>query len=626
VTKPTTIAPAHPGRAGDDLAVINHWLCVTRLRATAAVAAFVLILGRLGVPGIAVEHVLAVCAALAGCSVIGLRSKTLPRTPRTFFYLQHVVDLAGITVGIGVAVTGLAALLFRSLFIMVIVPASLVSVPAGLLVATAATAGHEILLAIEHGGLSLATFASIPSLVPPFLFYLVAQQAFFYGGHLEGKNAALAGLAARLEDSRKRLAALVNVARTLNSTLEAPTLLARMNRAALEWLAADWSATFLLDEGRGTFRLAATADGEGSADEARGIELPARGWTPIDRLLDGGVVILTGAEAERTGELLARGRGLGSIRLAGLYRDGALVGILAVGYRTPDAPTPDADPHLLGGIAEHATIALRNAQLLEEARHASALKSEFLSTMSHELRTPLNVMIGYTEMLRDDAAGRLSREQRDLVERLDARSRELLELIEATLQVGRFEVGCGMVEVAPVPLDALLAALEASTEGLPRPPQVRLEWVPVLASGTVTTDRAKVALVVRNLVSNALKFTDEGTVTVHVRPQADQLLFEVADTGIGIAPDQLPVIFDMFRQVDTAPTCRRGGVGLGLYIVKQFVDRLGGTIDVESAPGRGTRFRVLLPGYSGGGHPPVVPDQELGRRDDLDASHGARHQ
>ena len=163
VTDPATIAPAHAGRAGDDLAVINHWLCVTRLRATAAVAAFVLILGRLGVPGIAVEHVLTVCAALAGFSVIGLRSKALPRTPRTFFYLQHVVDLAGITVGIGVAVTGLAALLFRSLFIMVIVPASLVSVPAGLLVATAATAGHEILLAIEHGGLSLATFASIPS-------------------------------------------------------------------------------------------------------------------------------------------------------------------------------------------------------------------------------------------------------------------------------------------------------------------------------------------------------------------------------------------------------------------------------------------------------------------------------
>ena len=337
-------------------------------------------------------------------------------------------------------------------------------------------------------------------------------------------------------------------------------------------------------------------------------------------------MILTGAEAERTGELLARGRGLSSIRLAGLYRDGALVGILAVGYRTPDAPTSDADPHLLGGIAEHATIALRNAQLLEEARHASALKSEFLSTMSHELRTPLNVMIGYTEMMRDDAAGRLSREQRDLVQRLDARSRELLELIEATLQVGRFEVGCGMVEVAPVPLHALLAALEVSTEGLPRSPQVRLEWMPVVASGTVTTDRAKVALVVRNLVSNALKFTDEGTVTVHVRPQADQLLFEVSDTGIGIAPDQLPVIFDMFRQVDTAPTRRRGGVGLGLYIVKQFVDRLGGTIDVESTPGRGTRFRVLLPGYTDDGHPPVVPDQDSGRREDLDASHGAPQQ
>jgi signal transduction histidine kinase len=591
------MGPASAGRAGDDLAVINHWLCVTRLRATAAVALFALVLQQLGITQVEVQPVLIVCGALAAFSLISLRSSIPTRTPRAFFYLQHVVDLSGITIGVGAAVTGLPALLFRSLFVMVIVPSSLVSVRAGLLVATVATAGHELLLALEHGGPSLATLGSAESLVPAFLFYLVAQQAFFYGGHLDGKNAALARLAERLEDSRGRLAALVDVARTLNSTLEAPTLLARMNRAALEWLGADWSATFLLDGERATYRLAATADAEGSADEARGVELPARGWDPIDRLHEERVVTFAGRDAEQTAEVLAPGRRLGSIRLAGLSRDGALVGVLAIGHRTAGALAHEATPQLLSGIAEHATIALRNAQLLEEARHASALKSEFVSTMSHELRTPLNVMIGYTEMLRDGAAGRLSREQRDLVERIDARSRELLELIEATLQVGRFEVGCGTVEVAPVPLRDLLDALEAGTAGLPRPPEVQLVWMPVMASGTVTTDRSKVALIVRNLVSNALKFTEEGTVTVWIAPQADRLLIEVTDTGIGIAPDQLPVIFDMFRQLDTAPTRRQGGVGLGLYIVKQFVDRLGGAVEVESVPGRGTRFRVVLPGY-----------------------------
>jgi signal transduction histidine kinase len=605
---PVGSGTAADARSRNDLPVFNHWLSLTRLRAAGAVAVFAAVLHFLPFVELALAPVLGVCVSLCVFSIVALRSQISTRAPWIFFYLQHLVDVSGITVGIAVAVAGLPALLFRPLYVMVIVPASLVSVRAGLFVAAAATVGHEVLLGLERG-FGLATLVSLESLVPAFLFFLVAQQSFFYGGHLERKNAALARLADQLEDSGRQLGVLVDVARTLNSTLEAPTLLARVNRIALDQLEADWSATFLVDSNRRTFKLAASTDRHEHASRAvPTVELPTNEWPGVDRLAEQRVVALTDVEAMRTRELLAGGRPLTAVVLAGLYRDDNLAGVLAVGYRVADAPLRKTAVERLGAIAEHATIALRNAQLLDEARQASALKSEFVSTVSHELRTPLNVIIGYVEMLLDGAAGPLIGEQRNLVDRVDARSRELLELIEATLQVGRFEARSGTVELTPVAWEDLLQALDGSIAGLPRPAGVAFVWdVPATAAGTVVTDRAAVALIVRNLVSNAFKFTETGAVTVRIRAAFCTLVVEVVDTGIGMSPQDVPAAFDSFRQLDTSTTRRHGGVGLGLYIVKQFVDRLGGTVEVDSTPGQGTAFRVVLPGYSA--HMPALSSQ-----------------
>src|SRR5581483_8811478 len=230
-----------------------------------------------------------------------------------------------------------------------------------------------------------------------------------------------------------------------------------------------------------------------------------------------------------------------------LFRAGWVAGFLTAGTRGQDSMSR-RQLRLAEGLGHHASIALQNARLVNDLEEADRLKSEFVSTMSHELRTPLNVIIGYTEMLRDGALGPVTPGQRDLIDRLDARGRELLELIEATLHVGRLEAGRDTVELAPIAIADLVKALQASTAGLPRPPGVGFEWETPGTQEPIITDRAKLALVVRNLVSNAFKFTPEGKVVVRMMLREDDLVIEVRDTGIGIGEEHLPLIFEMFRQ------------------------------------------------------------------------------
>ena len=583
-------------RVRDDLPAINHWLSLTRLRAVAAVAVFAIALHALGLGGVVLPPLLGVLAALGLFSLWSLRQRGAKDWPWLFFYLQQVADLVGITVGIAVGVSSQSALLFHPIYLLVVLPASLVSVSTGLAVVIGSTLCHELLLVLDRG-FSAETLLGLDSLAPTFLFFLTAQQAFFYAEHLKEKNRVLARLAGRLDVSKRQLEELADVARALNSAIDAPELLALVSRLVTARLEADWAATFLVDSEKRSFRLAA---GSGTlAEDLRGVELPVQGWEPVARLEREREIVLAGPELAQMPEVLTDRGKLSRLLLAGLFRGEHLLGFLAMGYASPATRDHARDLRRLRGIAEHATIALRNAQLLEEAREASSLKSEFVSTISHELRTPLNVLIGYAEVLRDEAAGPLSGEQRELIERMDRRSRELLELIEATLQVGRLEAGCVHVELGSIEVHALIAALQATTAGLPCRDEVHLEWrIEATPGGVLVTDPAKVALIVRNLVSNALKFTEKGGVVVTIRPLRSQLEIAVADTGVGMEPEQVRLAFEMFRQLEANRASRQGGVGLGLYIVDQLVKRLGGRIDVESVPGRGSTFRIALPGYS----------------------------
>jgi signal transduction histidine kinase len=246
---------------------------------------------------------------------------------------------------------------------------------------------------------------------------------------------------------------------------------------------------------------------------------------------------------------------------------------------------------------KQAEFDLRQAK--DEAEQASRAKSQFLANMSHELRTPLNAIIGLAEMLRDDARDLGQDDLLEPLQRIHRAGSHLLKLINEILDLSKIEAG--KFELQPESFDLAVLLKEAATtiQPLASKNRNRLEVRCPDDLGSARADATRVRQIVLNLLSNAAKFTEDGAVRLVARRCRRDgnawVVVTVSDTGIGMSEEQVGRLFEEFSQADSATTRRFGGTGLGLAISRRLARLMGGEIEVESALGRGTTFRLWLP-------------------------------
>lgn len=227
-------------------------------------------------------------------------------------------------------------------------------------------------------------------------------------------------------------------------------------------------------------------------------------------------------------------------------------------------------------------------------READRLKSEFLANMSHELRTPMNAIIGFTRLVRRKSADLLPKRQRENLEKVEISAKQLLALINDILDLSKIEAGKMSVNFMPFDLAALVDTCFSTVESMVQQGKVQLIKEIPDDLPEVVNDQDKLKQIIINLLSNALKFTEEGEVKLSATLEDTSLKIAVSDTGIGIPPDALEYIFDEFRQADGSTTRAHGGTGLGLSITKKLAHLLGGTVDVSSVEGEGSIFTITI--------------------------------
>jgi signal transduction histidine kinase len=288
-----------------------------------------------------------------------------------------------------------------------------------------------------------------------------------------------------------------------------------------------------------------------------------------------------------------------------LLREGVPIGVLHV-LRTSVRPFTEKQIALVETFADQAAIAIENVRLFDEIQdknrqlaEASENKSQFVSSMSHELRTPLNAIIGLTEMMVTNAARFGTEKAQEPLQRVNRAGTHLLGLINQVLDLSKIEAG--KLELSPqtVQLAPLVDEVVGTARQLAEQNKNRLTVEAPNDLGSLTVDPMRLRQILLNLLSNACKFTKEGDVKLQARRVADGrdwIEVAVADSGIGMTPEQQAKLFEEFSQADATTVQKFGGTGLGLAITRKLARMMGGDVTVASEPGKGSVFTVRLPG------------------------------
>ena len=348
---------------------------------------------------------------------------------------------------------------------------------------------------------------------------------------------------------------------------------------------------FMAGEGRDRIRAQPVAPTQGSM--AGRVVLEGKAVHVVDAQADPEEEMVRLAKLSRTRTLLG----------VPLLRGGAPIGVLLL-QRSVVEPFTDKQIELATTFADQAVIAIENVRLFDEIQdksrqlaEASQHKSQFLASMSHELRTPLNAIIGVSEMLREDAEA--AQGDTEPLDRVLGAARHLLSLINDVLDLSKIEAGRMELHLESFALVPLIEEVVRTVEPLTNKSANRLTLECEAGIGSMHADQMRLRQALLNLISNANKFTEKGSITVAVRRGRhngrEWITLSVADTGIGMTAEQMGRLFQEFSQASAATASKYGGTGLGLTISRRFCEMMGGDIEVASEPGRGSTFIIRLP-------------------------------